>query len=454
MSEETPDIIMSPAEKMKNLITIMIFRDSYWGYLFSRLRRQEDRSINSIMGVAAESDGSLTLIYNPDWFDGTSDDILKLIIEHEGIHILNNHIGRFLRIMVNEVVEERKMMKVDKWNQASDAATNCMIKNLPDQMKIGSIDNFVPIKAKFLGLPDDKTSEFYFTNIIDKEDQSGNEKGKGKSGKGYSGGFGGKKPMKLIDDHNCWGKNITQTPDLNSLSRRVEQYASNLALESYKEVKDRGKLPAGVYDLIKEILKPPQVPYYQIIAKLIKGSKFSKFRRAYSRINRKRTYLFTIGDKKNIPKLSPFPGRTKDFTFTITIILDTSGSMNREDILEGLSGAKNIIQNDRHVKTTIIECDAKVQKEYRIKKINDIQFNIKGRGGTELFPALERAKKINSDVTLTFTDGFCDNINSIEKRYLPKKMIWVITKRGHANMVNKRGFVITLDKELKQRRTN
>ncbi len=173
----------------------------------------------------------------------------------------------------------------------------------------------------------------------------------------------------------------------------------------------------------------------------------TKFQRCFTRINRKRTYSFAISPNPNMPIICPFPGKSRDFSFNIGILLDSSGSMSLDDIMEGLSGVKNIIENDRHCKTTIIECDAQIQKEYVCKRLKDIDFQIKGRGGTTLFPALSRFKDLDVDVVLAFTDGFCENVNEIARRFLPKKIIWVITNnRGTAEHINKTGFVVTLNK--------
>jgi predicted metal-dependent peptidase len=195
--------------------------------------------------------------------------------------------------------------------------------------------------------------------------------------------------------------------------------------------------------LIEGALAPPKAPYYQLIRKLVRGTRFSKFKRSPTRINRKRTYVFTIGDDC-IPEISPFPGKMRDMTFDICVLIDTSGSMSDDDVREGLSGVKNIIEKDRHCYTTVLEVDAAVEKEYTVKKIRDIQFDIKGRGGTSLKPGLDRAKELNCDVCLAFTDGYTEDINSIPRKLLPKKLIWVITPNGTAKSVNQTGYVVRI----------
>jgi predicted metal-dependent peptidase len=118
--------------------------------------------------------------------------------------------------------------------------------------------------------------------------------------------------------------------------------------------------------------------------------------------------------------------------------------MSREDIIEALKGIKYIIEKDRYCKVDVIECDADVQKVYKVKRLKDIQFNVVGRGGTTLFPGLEVCKELNCDVVLAFTDGYCDDINSVPKKKLPKKIIWVITNGGSDECINRTGFIVKL----------
>ena len=419
------------ANRIKNLITELIFKDSYWGYLFSKINRAANEEMQAPMGVVPEINGTITMVYNPHFINLMDDEFLKIVIEHEGIHILNNHIPRLLRIISDEVNKKVKSEKIEKWNLAADCAVNTIIP-IKKIYKFGN-ETFEIIHPDLYNLPLKRTAEYYNENIPDqKQNQS--------KGNGESNSLGN---SNKIDDHGTWTKNISKVSDIGSLASRLQQYTDTINEESYNSVRKKGDLPGYIQDRINEILKPPQLPYYQMIAKLVKGSRLSKQKRAYTRINKKRVYTFFI-DKINLPAISPFPGKTKDFSFNISIILDTSGSMNKDDILEGLSGVKNIIENDKYCKTTILEIDTIIQKEYEVKKINDIQFNIKGRGGTRLLPAFIRCKELNTDVTLVFTDGECDNINSVNRKLLPSKIIYVITYGGPIRLIDQTGYIVML----------
>ncbi len=421
---------MNSEERMKNIIAQFVLKNNYWGYLFSRIRRIPDNNLLSIAGVAPEPEGTISLYYNPDLFEKIDNENFLYVLEHEGLHILNKHIPRLLRIISNEFTKEKKLIKSKIWNIAADCCCNSQA-NLPKTITIDK----KPYSLIFPGLynlPEKKAAEWYYNKLLKMNDETQKTLDMKKNNQ--------------IDDHSKWGDekgSLKSISDISSLSRKIDSYMSNIISESAKNFnKQRGKLPGYIEELINQVLEIPKAPYYQIIKKLIKGSRLSKFKRSPTRINRKRTYVFH--DNNNVPIISPFPGRIRDFSFNIVLLIDTSGSMSPKDILEGLSGIKNIIENDRHCKLTVLENDTKLQKEYKVKKIRDIDFKVKGRGGTILAPGLKRAKELNSDVTLVFTDGYTENINNITKKLLPKKIIWVIQKDGIIRNIDKTGFVIRI----------
>ena len=488
------------AQRMKNLIAKFVLKYNYWGYLFSRIRRKPTSyaMLKSIMGVAPETDGTVTLYYCSDLVDATDDKHLTTIIEHEGMHLLNKHISRLLRILSNEVMLNRMKMKSEIWNVAADCCVN-MQANIKEPIIIAG-NPWPPQLPAMYNLPEGKLTEWYYFELLNRSNQSPqqgqicplfskgkgqgdgkdqsqsgkgkdkkNESGEGK-GEGQQGQGKGQDPCKDcqfnqkggdhscpgasgvggFDNHDVWRENVSSVADLSSLSRKVDSYVQDIIKESVKNFnRDRGTIPGHIAELIQSALLPPKAPYYQIIRKLIRATRLSKFKRSHTKINRKRTYVFQLGNKgfENLPKISPFPGRTRDFTFFIVIIIDTSGSMGTDDIKEGLSGVKNIIENDRHTKTIVLEVDTVVEKEYDVKKLKDIQFKIKGRGGTTLYPGLKRARELQPDVVLCFTDGGCENINAIPRKKLPKKIIWAVQKEsegGTARMLNETGFVVRI----------
>ena len=419
---------MSTDFKMKELIAKMILSDSYWGYLFSRIRRIAAKNFGSIMGVAVQNDSTVALLYDPDLFEKTDEKNLMKIIEHEGMHLLNQHLQRLLRLMTNESTNEKKQEIMKVWNVASDCAANEQA-GIVDPINIAGI-MVPPQLPKMYNLKEGSISEYYYYELL-KQVKTINIKVQCADGTS-------------IDSHAKW-INPNNESDPNIISRKVEEYVRQIVRDSIKNFSNeqkRGKIPGNLYDLISKLLTPPELPYYQIIRKYVIGSRLSKFTKSFTRINRKRTYLFSVNN--NEPQISPFPGRKSDFSFNIVILIDTSGSMSCKDIQEALKSIKSIIEKDRHCVVTVIENDSQIGKEYKVKRVKDIQFEVSGRGGTTLLPGLIRSRELKADITLGFTDGYCENLNEVSRKLLPKKLLWILTKGGTSTTLNKTGPIVQL----------
>jgi predicted metal-dependent peptidase len=516
--------IQSTHERLKDLIAHYVLRFNYWGYLFARIRRRPDPTLKSIMGVGPERDGTITLYYRPELINTTDDKTIEKVLEHEGMHLLNNHIPRSMRFISMQMHILEIKSRMDLMNYAMDCSANSQAK-LPEVLQIGG----KPWKLhhpKLYNLPDNKIWEFYYGELFKKakkiqipsfsggsgegkqkcpncggtgkdpdkneqpsqcpscggsgrddtnqpcpqcngtgqgkDDQSqqgqgqGNQPGQGgqQPGQGQGGQGGGDQPCPVcggtgdcggsggLDDHGHW-QGSGENPDLDSMARKIETHVSGIVRESVKQFqRSRGTLPSHLQELIDSILAPPKVPYYQLIRKYVRGTRYSKFKRSFTTLNRKRTFLFAINED-GIPEISPFPGRKRDFSFKIGILIDTSGSQGLDDICEALRGTKSIIESDRHTQTTVIEIDTVIQKEYKVKKVRDIDPQVKGRGGTTLGAGLKRFRELGVDVCLAFTDGETENINLIPRKIMPKKTIWVIGEEsGTSRNINRTGPIV------------
>jgi len=431
----------TPSERLKNQIAYMVLSYNYWGALFSQVTRRAAsfETLQSIMGVAPEKDGTLTLYYCPELIDKTDDATILKVLEHEGIHILNKHLPRLLKILADEPgSEQAKQSKSKIWNHAADCSTNELI-GLKEPLMINGMP-WMPLLPSSYDpeLPPGQFTEVYYYELLKRLKKDGKIKFKGK-GKGQT-------EYLPFDNHDNWSKNVEGVADLHSLAKNLDNHIQKKVRESLKQFqKQRGNLPAYLRELIDRSLMTPTLPYYQIIYKLIRGTRLSKFKRSDTVINRKRTYTFDTED--GIPDISPFPGRRRDRSFNIVIFIDTSGSMDKDDIAEALSGVRQIIEKDRNCLVHVVECDTVIGRQYKVRKVSDIDPTVTGRGGTHLGPGLFEVKKTyNPDVCLAFTDGYTEDINAYRRADLPKKLIWVLNHNGNPETLNKTGYIVRVPK--------
>ncbi|RLC53927.1 MAG: hypothetical protein DRH89_10050, partial [Candidatus Cloacimonadota bacterium] len=151
-------------ERLKHLVAKFVLKYNYWGYLFSRIRRKPARNFGSIMGVMPEKDGTVSLIFEPDLLAKTEDREILRIIEHEGMHLLNKHISRLLRILSNEISEMRKTIKIDAWNVAADCSVNVQA-NIREPIVIAG-KAWPPQLPEKYGMEEGKVTEEYFFHLL------------------------------------------------------------------------------------------------------------------------------------------------------------------------------------------------------------------------------------------------------------------------------------------------
>ena len=280
-------------EKVKEFIAKMVLKNIFWGYVFAQVHRKPEFGLKSVMGVGPNKDGTITLYYNPIILDMTDDESLLKVIEHEGMHLINKHIPRLIRIFAGEVDERKKKFKSEVWNIASDAAANVQMK-MPKTINIGGKEVNLVFPENF-DMPKDKASEWYYDSLLqnnvvkvpmpcpscggsgevkpddgdggDKDedgDGSGQGNGQGKEkqrcpdcgGNGNAGGEG----SGGIDDHSQWSD--AEAGDPNALARKVEMNTTSLVREAAKAQKSRGTIPGHIAELIEEFLRPPALPYH------------------------------------------------------------------------------------------------------------------------------------------------------------------------------------------------
>ena len=248
-------------ERLKQLIARFVLKYNYWGYLFSRIRRKPAKNFGSIMGVAPQTDGTITLLYEPDLFMATDDKEIYKIIEHEGMHLLNKHITRLLRILANETINERKQTKITAWNIAADCSVNVQANIREDIIIAGKA--WPPQLPAHYNMEEGKVTEEYYLNLLqnhkdnmkqimqqicqncpyakNNQDSDGKEEGQGK-GEGQDEesegnlcpGFGNKgcPAHGGLDTHKNWIDGAKGVPDLSALSRKIDQHISNIVKES------------------------------------------------------------------------------------------------------------------------------------------------------------------------------------------------------------------------------
>lgn len=337
----------------------------FYAHIIASCRLNIDNNFPAPAGVAFIK-GQFNLFINMNMFKEYTLEERKGILVHEALHIILNHVGR--------VRNRRK----ECWNIAADIAINQFIKDLPKTALFP--DKF--------GLEPKLSAENYYSQlrnkINDKEitifEKDGKlyAKVKDKNGtKTYE-----------IDPHSSDEKSDeTATQEMIDLIREK--------IVDHAEQKSRGTIPSDIAEEISK-MRSKKINWKKHIKNEISNPK-EEIEETIKRRNRR------FIDRVEIK------GFQKQFSSNGTVIIDTSGSVDSNFIAHTLGELTNMCQQ--------LNCDLKIiQVDADVKEVKDfdpksVKFNIKGRGGTFLYPAVEYMAKnrIRGNFLVVITDGECEN---------------------------------------------
>lgn len=448
--------------KLEEGIVSLIREKPVFGFILTRMSRIQGKHLVPTMGVRPTLDKNIQLQYNPDFVKRLTETQLAAILEHEVLHLLNEH---FLR---------QRGREDERWNVACDMAINQYIDGLPE----GCI--------KLLeGLEAEREAEYYYDSeqveemtqrmqaqgghcgpcpqcggsgrVPDPqgEEQDGQGDGGGQDGDGTddkeqdgSGGGGQKQdqgPTKTCPNckghgypqrgsHDGWG---TMDGDVE-VEAKVRDLVKNAVNDAKRQ--GRGTVPSWMEEMIRRIVAPP-IKWNILLRSGISEEVTPEPEETFRRCHRRRQWEVN-GRLEDI-----YPGYKRRPQSELTCAIDTSGSMGPEELGEILNEL-NYLSRSGYYPIELIHCDADITKVEVYNGKNEII--VHGRGGTTFTPVLEYMKKKPpkegfKPTLIYFTDGWGENPadNGYTNRF---KTIWVVTRNGSADHVAQFGTIIQMEK--------
>jgi predicted metal-dependent peptidase len=380
----------------KVIIRLLQSNGVFYASLLSQMRRicvtdSEGKKNIQTAGVTIQN-GRILMYWNPDFFERLTLDEARAVLEHECMHIVMDHIAR-------KGERDHKL-----WNIAADLAINQFIDGLPKEGI--TLDKFPP---EYNLKPKD-TAEHYY-DILNKNSKKIIFQPNGKGGfkvtvKDSNGKTTGEFDTEGPGNHDEW-----KDADASELAKEIVRQAVKEAVD--QTTKNQGHLPAGIEEAVRELLKPPVISWQQLLRKFVAASIKSGHKLSWKRPNRR------FGSEQK--------GRLPDRTVALTVAIDTSGSIGTDEFQTFISEIRSIMDCYKGT-VTVLECDADVQKEYKLRRHGKVDTKFKGRGGTSFKPVFTyvKEKKIKTDVLVYFTDMYGDFPNQKP----PYGTIWVSTTEG------------------------
>lgn len=402
---------VTPDEK---LIAARLMAAYQFPYFAAALFMLRPMKVNKFGTLATSQNGIMR--WDPEFVESITIKELASVIVHELFHILFNHFERkknkHADIMVMQEVNG-KLIMTSLWNIAGDAEINDgLIESKLDLPKFA----VTPASLREDGIEkaaDNLLAEEYYDLLLENHKKNGGKV--------------------IYLPHPCGGCSGHQLPceendrdNPNGWSEAEKQLLiQQVANELQKYDKGNpGKLSNKLMLVVEGILGPPKIPWQQKLGRCLRKAVEDRLGTSadysYRKLNRKNFSLDVI-----LPSLLYYIP-------TVTVVIDTSGSMNNDRLVACLSEIGGIIKTCR-AKINFIanDCDGiSGITTVPCTTMKQVLSNLKGGGGTDFRPAFKflEKQKVKPSLVVYLTDGE----GPAPEKAPSMEVIWVIVDTGVA----------------------
>ena len=346
----------------------LVLSAPFFASIALQLKLKEDQS------CATAYTDSVVLGYNPDFISKLSNAELKGLICHEVLHIAMLHPFR------------KNSREHLKWNIACDYAVNPIVKDSGFSLPAGALSDpkFKDMEAEVIYNQLPKSIKIPVAVAL----------------------------MGEVRDYKQ-DKSNSKSSHANTLPQQMKNCKITIA-RAAAVAKAQGKLPAGLERMIQETLQA-KLNWKEILSRFITE-------------NARNDYTWKQPNKRYLYSGLYLPGLNVPTLGTITIIIDTSGSISQKELDTFASELHSILSTYPGTEIKIIYVDSKVANIETID-IYDFQLHARGGGGTDFKPGFEYIEKeaIMPTCAIYFTDGWCDSFP--EPPDFP--VLWILTDKAN-----------------------
>lgn len=353
----------------------LIFTEPFYGLFLIGINKQYSERIPTA-GVSKHGIG-IQLTINPEFYINLSEDHRFGLIKHELLHIAFGH------LIMRDLYSDHKL-----FNIAADLEINQYI--LESKLPEGGLllSSFPELK-----LPTKAGTKVYYDLLLQAK-----EDGTCPSLDNLMNQMNGESPY----CHSTW-EEFDELPEADKklMQKQIEHQLKETAEQTEKKC---GNIPGELSDLIRRLLhiEPPKFDWKGYLRRFVGNSSVvytKKLRRKYNK------------------RYSANPGLKIKFKNHILVGVDTSGSVNNDELKEFFSELAHMHKTGH--KITVAQCDTKLVsvKEFNPKR----DWEIHGRGGTSFQPVIDHYNENGRYTALIYlTDG-----EAYSPDNCPKNALWV-----------------------------
>ena len=362
----------------------LIFTEPFYGLFLIGINKKYTENIPTA-GVSKHGIG-MQLTINPTFYMDLSEDHRYGLIKHELLHIAFGH------LIMRDLYSDHKL-----FNIAADLEINQYI--LESKLPTGGLllSSFPELK-----LPEKAGTKKYY-ELLEQAQQDGTCPGLDSL-------------MNKMDGesqycHPGWS-DFDELPEADK--KLVQKQIEHQLKESAEQtVKKQGNVPGELAELIHRLMyiEPPKFDWKGYLRRFIGNSSIvytKKLRRKYNK------------------RYAANPGLKIKFKNHILVGVDTSGSVNSDELKEFFSELTHMHKTGH--KITIAQCDTQLKsvKEFNPKK----DWEIHGRGGTSFQPVVDHYNENKGAYTalVYLTDG-----EAYSPENCPKNTLWCLSSISDMN---------------------
>lgn len=371
------------AEQLARTSKSLIFTEPFYGLFLVGLHKTFSNKIPTA-GVSKSGIG-FKLTINSEFFGNLSENHRRGLLKHELLHISFGH------LIIRDKYPNKKL-----FNIAADLEINQYI-DASDLPEGGITMNSFPE----LTLDPRAGTDYYYEKL-----QQAQKDGKSPSLDNLLDQMDGNSQY----DHSTWDEfDDLPEADKKLIQKQVEHQLKEIAEQTEKR---QGNIPGELSGLIERLrhIEPPKFDWRGYLKRFVGNSTVSytkKLRRKYNK------------------RYTENPGLKIKFKNHILVGVDTSGSVNNDELKEFMSELTHMHKTGH--KITVAQCDTKINsiEEFNPKK----DWEIKGRGGTNFQPVIDHFNDHGRYTALIYlTDGEASSPEDC-----PKNTLWVLSSISDMN---------------------
>lgn len=373
---------------LQNAVVRLLKTRPFYGHLLLGLRRRV-----APHGIGITINNALpTLVVAPDEFASFTPAEQEALLEHLLKHLLHLHPLR------------GKERHSTTWDLCCDLAINPSIAGLP----LGAV---LPGRYR---LPEGWAAEEYYCELhlpFDTGNLEGSGHGNAAEDLGTHSETGSAEEVPTrdhgatIDDHRLWSE-AESTP-----LRLAEEVVRRLVEQAWKE--SQGEVPGELQALVGSWLKPPPLPWPQILRQFVATA---------GRVGRTTTWK---REHRRFPHVTP--GRRCQRRLHLLVAIDVSDSTNQRPLREAFARELLQISTGRDSRITVLYSNSRIEKIATFSGRQQVAELYSGGGFTDLRPVFDYARTLlpRPAAIIYLTDGYGE---APEHAEFPT--LWVLTADG------------------------